>query len=71
MGLPKRKLSKARRDKRRTHWKISVPSLSECPRCHRLKLPHYACPFCGFYKGEKVLVLKSEKEKKKRKKQEE
>ncbi|MFC1554590.1 50S ribosomal protein L32 [candidate division KSB1 bacterium] len=49
MALPKRKISKSRRDKRRTHWTLSAPSLMECPQCHQPKLTHRACPNCGHY----------------------
>jgi large subunit ribosomal protein L32 len=59
MALPKRKTSKARKRKRRTHWKLTVPNLVECPQCHELKLPHRVCPACGYYKGEKVVVSKA------------
>ncbi len=49
MAVPKRKVSKARRDKRRSSvWKLGAPTLSECPQCHTLKAPHKACPECGF-----------------------
>lgn len=64
MGLPKRKISKSRRDKRRTHWKLSLPQLTECPQCHQMKLPYTICLNCGFYKGRQVITLK-EKEKEK------
>lgn len=64
MGLPKRKTSKAKRDKRRTHWKLSAPNLTECPRCHQPKLPYHACPNCGFYKDRQWISLKEKKEKK-------
>ena len=30
MAVPKRKTSKARRDKRRANWKLTVPTLVEC-----------------------------------------
>ena len=34
MAVPKRKVSKARRDKRRSsHWKLSTPNLVACPKC--------------------------------------
>lgn len=33
-------------------------SLSECPNCHERKLPHRACPKCGYYKGREVLEVK-------------
>ncbi len=55
MALPKRKTSKARRDKRRTHKKIEAPNLSECPQCGEAKLPHRVCPECGYYKGRNIL----------------
>ena len=54
MALPKRKKSKSRRDKRRTHQKTDAPNLSTCPECGEAKLPHHACPSCGYYKGRKV-----------------
>lgn len=63
MGLPKRKISKSRRDKRRTHWKISPLILTECPQCHQPKLPHTVCPNCGFYKGRQVVKIKEKEEK--------
>jgi len=55
MALPKRKLSKSRRGKRRTHQKVNVPSLSLCPNCNEPKLPHHICPSCGHYKGRTVI----------------
>jgi large subunit ribosomal protein L32 len=51
MALPKRKPSKSKSRKRRTHYKISRPSLSMCPNCNELKPPHRVCPNCGYYKG--------------------
>jgi large subunit ribosomal protein L32 len=55
MAVPKRKKSKSKRDKRRTHQKLDAPNLSECPECGEAKLPHHACPACGYYKGRKVI----------------
>jgi large subunit ribosomal protein L32 len=57
MPNPKHKLSRARRDKRRTHKKIIPPSLSVCPQCHEPKLPHYTCLNCGTYKGMAVIAV--------------
>jgi large subunit ribosomal protein L32 len=54
MPLPKRRHSKTRGAKRRTHWKLSVPNIVECPHCHQPKLPHRICPNCGYYKGRQV-----------------
>jgi large subunit ribosomal protein L32 len=53
--LPKRKLSKGRRDRRRAHDAIGAPHLVQCPNCREKKLPHRACPQCGYYRGRQVL----------------
>lgn len=55
MAVPKRKTSKARRDKRRTHFKLSVPGMVPCPECGELKLAHRVCKECGTYKGNDVV----------------
>lgn len=55
MPVPKRKTSKARRDKRRTHWKLSLRGMALCPRCQEAKLPHRVCPKCGYYKDRQVV----------------
>ena len=57
MPVPKRKTSKSKRDKRRTHKKIGAPSLSACPQCGEAKQPHHACPSCGEYKGRKAVEV--------------
>jgi large subunit ribosomal protein L32 len=36
----------------------SSRTLSECPNCHERKLPHRACPKCGYYKGREVVEVK-------------
>jgi len=57
MGVPKRKISKSRRDKRRANWRLTMPGLIECPQCHEPKLPHRVCRSCGFYKNKTVLEV--------------
>lgn len=57
MPNPKRRHSKARRDKRRANWKLSPMNLSVCPQCHQPKLPHQVCNNCGQYKGRQVLEV--------------
>ena len=60
MAVPKRKLSSARKNKRRSNvWKLSAPSFSKCTQCGELKVPHRVCPNCGFYGG-KAVVVKAE-----------
>jgi large subunit ribosomal protein L32 len=55
MAVPKRKKSKSKRDKRRTHQKTTAPNVSTCPECGEATLPHHACPSCGHYRGRKVV----------------
>jgi|GEM_PF-20342 len=56
MAVPKRRLSKCRRDRRRANWKLEAPGYVACPQCHEPKMPHRVCPTCGHYKGEKMIV---------------
>ncbi|MBQ4109769.1 MAG: 50S ribosomal protein L32 [Clostridia bacterium] len=57
MAVPKRKVSKARRDKRRANWKLTIPGMVKCPQCQEYKLPHRACKNCGTYKGVQVIKV--------------
>ena len=59
MAVPKRKTSKARRDKRRANWKLLVPCMVACPNCGELKLSHRACKACGSYKGKEVVSVEA------------
>ena len=55
MAVPKGKVSKARRDKRRANWKLEQPNFGRCPHCQEFKMPHRVCGSCGYYKGQEVL----------------
>ena len=48
MAVPKRKTSKARRDKRRSNvWKLEMPGLVKCSHC--------VCKACGYYDGKQIV----------------
>jgi large subunit ribosomal protein L32 len=65
MPLPKRRHSKSRQLKRRSHDALTAPTVRECPNCHAVALPHNACSKCGFYKGRQVdHTVKKEKSEK-------
>lgn len=57
MAVPKRRTSKARKNKRRTHFKLEVPGMSVCPECGELRKSHYVCPSCGKYNGKEVVAV--------------
>ncbi len=58
--LPKRKISKGRRDRRRAHDALKARTLVSCPNCGEMRLPHHVCPSCGFYKGREVVDVERE-----------
>lgn len=56
MAVPKGKVSRARRNSRNSaNFKVSAPTLVECPNCHEMTKPHTVCAKCGYYKGKKVV----------------
>ncbi|MAJ97737.1 MAG: 50S ribosomal protein L32 [Flavobacteriales bacterium TMED288] len=57
MAHPKRKISKQRRDKRRTHYKAEIPTLSTCKTTGETHLYHRAYWHEGklYYKGNIVI----------------
>ncbi len=61
MAVPKRRVSKARRNKRRSSvWKLSAPTLVKCPNCNEYTVPHKVCGSCGYYKGKQVVKMDDE-----------
>ena len=60
MPLPKRKKSISKKNTRRAHDFLTPPQLSNCPKCNEPRLPHHACPSCGFYKGRLVVPKAAE-----------
>ena len=57
MAHPKRKISKTRRDKRRTHYKAELPTLATCPTTgtvHRYHRAYYV-DVNLYYKGKMII----------------
>ncbi|MCD6131260.1 MAG: 50S ribosomal protein L32 [Candidatus Hydrothermae bacterium] len=59
MPAPKRRHSRARSRKRRTHYKIKLSGYAVCSNCGAPITPHTVCPHCGYYNGKPVLVVKT------------
>jgi len=55
MAHPKRKISKQRRNKRRTHHKAEIKQLAVCSNCGSAVQYHHVCPECGHYRGQEAI----------------
>lgn len=55
MIAPKRRTSKSRRNKRRSHHALQVPARAVCPTCGEPKHPHRVCGNCGTYRGRTII----------------
>lgn len=62
--LPKRKLSKGRRDRRRAQDALTALNLVQCSNCGEMRLPHTVCPSCGHYQKREVINMEKETKKK-------
>ena len=52
MAVPKSKISKQRRTKRRSSvWKLETPNATTCPKCGAFRMPHRMCKSCMTYNG--------------------
>ncbi len=59
MPVPKRKQSKSRRDMRRAHDSLTIPThIISCEKCGAWKERHRVCKGCGTYRGRVVFVIK-------------
>ncbi|MDX1934389.1 MAG: 50S ribosomal protein L32 [Capsulimonadales bacterium] len=59
MPLPKRRHSSTRQAKRRTHYKLTPPTLTTCQRCKSMAQAHHICPTCGYYNGRQWMTPKT------------
>lgn len=55
--LPKRKLSKGKRGRRRQHDTLQPIVAVACDNCGEMKRPHAVCPHCGYYRGREVVEV--------------
>lgn len=59
MGVPKKRTSKMRRNRRRAaNNKLrSAVQVNSCPKCREPVLSHRVCKSCGTYGGREVLAV--------------
>lgn len=58
MAVAQRRTSKSRRNMRRSHHALKVPTVTTCPKCGKPLKPHTICKACGFYNGKKIINVK-------------
>jgi large subunit ribosomal protein L32 len=59
--LPKRKVSRSRRNKRRAHDSLSLNHLVQCENCGSYSQAHRVCKSCGTYKGTTYIQVEEDK----------
>lgn len=57
MAVPKHKVTRSRRNQRRSHHALVAASHHECPNCGEIKRPHHLCESCGHYDGREVVEI--------------
>lgn len=57
MGVPKKRRSYSKKQKRRSHQALTSVSLVTCTNCGEPTVPHRVCPHCGYYHGKRIVAL--------------
>ena len=57
MAAPKRRQSKGRSRRRRSHDAVKPPQLHNCPKCQTPIPSHVICPTCGDYMGRAMIEV--------------
>ncbi len=60
MAVPKRRTSKSKKNKRRSHDALDAPDAGRCTNCGQPVVSHRACPSCGQYRGRQVIEATEE-----------
>jgi len=56
MAVPRNRHSNARKNSKRAHHAKKPRQLTVCNNCQTQRMPHRACPHCGFYSGRSVVA---------------
>ncbi|MBX6362325.1 MAG: 50S ribosomal protein L32 [Gemmatimonadetes bacterium] len=60
MAVPKKRVSKQRKRKRRGDVRAEAATLVRCAKCGDYRMPHRVCRSCGTYGGQQVLEVEEE-----------
>jgi large subunit ribosomal protein L32 len=61
MAVPKRRTSRSKKGKRRSHHHLTPIQVQYCPRCEQPMLPHCVCANCGHYQTREVVAMDQDK----------
>ena len=56
MAVPQNRVTRSRRNMRRSHDALVAGNPAECSNCGELKRPHNLCNACGHYNGREVVA---------------
>jgi large subunit ribosomal protein L32 len=60
MAVPQNKITKSRRNQRRSHDALVAGNPQECSNCGELKRPHHVCGACGHYADREIVAAANE-----------
>ncbi len=55
MAVQQNRVTRSKRNMRRSHDALSAAISAECPNCGELKRPHHVCAACGYYRDREVV----------------
>ncbi|MEM9147579.1 MAG: 50S ribosomal protein L32 [Pseudomonadota bacterium] len=56
MAVQQNRVTRSKRNMRRSHDALTAMTVAECPNCGELKRPHHVCGSCGYYGGREVVA---------------
>lgn len=54
MAVPQNRVTRSKRNMRRSHDALGPQNPNECGNCGELKRPHHVCAACGWYGDREV-----------------
>ena len=60
MAVQQNRVTRSRRNQRRSHDALVAGNPNDCPNCGELKRPHHVCGACGHYDSRQVVAVAAE-----------
>ena len=57
MAVQQNKVTRSRRNNRRSHDSLIASNPNECSNCGELKRPHHVCGSCGYYADNEIISM--------------